>query len=146
MYILLCNNYHICGQSFTMNSAQTIPTPPPPPNLLKHPLPSSPFAAAYHQTDWPLGSSHAASDVKLCLPLFDPSGTPICTCCHHLHPFGDHIFDFAKLGLITQFTKLCHYPLAPLLSTAGYLPPTSKLDIKPLLYLPPDPHARPFIL
>jgi hypothetical protein len=113
--------------------------------LQKHPLPSSPFAAAYHQTDWPLGSSHAASDVKLCLPLFDPSGTPICTCCRHLHPFGDHIFDFAKLGLITQFTKLCHYP-SPLLSTAGYLLPTSKLDIKPLLYLPPDPHARPFIL
>jgi hypothetical protein len=31
-----------------------------------------------------------------------------------------------------------------ILSTAGFLLPTSKLDVKPLLYLPSNPHAPPF--
>ncbi len=34
--------------------------------------------------------------------------------------------------------------LAPLLSTAGFLLPTSKLEVESLLYLPSDPLARPF--
>jgi hypothetical protein len=34
--------------------------------------------------------------------------------------------------------------LTPLLSTAGFLLPTSKLEVEPLLYLPSDPLTRPF--
>jgi hypothetical protein len=36
--------------------------------------------------------------------------------------------------------------LAHLLSTAGYLLPSSKLNVKPLLRLPSDPFAHPFDL
>jgi hypothetical protein len=34
--------------------------------------------------------------------------------------------------------------LLPALSAAGYLLPTSKFDIEPMLYLPSDPNTRPF--
>jgi hypothetical protein len=36
--------------------------------------------------------------------------------------------------------------LGPLLTTAGYLLPSSTLDIEPQLHLPSDPHVRPFNL
>jgi len=36
--------------------------------------------------------------------------------------------------------------LGPLLTTAGYLLPSSTFDIEPQLHLPSDPHARPFDL
>jgi hypothetical protein len=84
---------------------------------------------------------------KLCLPLFDPTDKPFCPCGRRLDPFGDNIIRCRHInkignsirgGLVTT--------LAPLLFTAGYLLPSSELDVEPLLQLPSDPHARPFDL
>jgi hypothetical protein len=86
---------------------------------------------------------------KLQLPLFEPTDKPFCPCGHHLDPFGDHIFQcryINKIGAHNSIRDGLATTLAPLLSTAGYLLPSSKLDIEPLLHLPSDPHARPFDL
>ena len=38
------------------------------------------------------------------------------------------------------------HALAPVLSTIGFVPPNSTVDTEPNLYLPSDPHSRPFDL
>ena len=38
------------------------------------------------------------------------------------------------------------HALAPVLSTVGFVPPNSTVDTEPNLYLPSDPHSRPFDL
>ena len=38
------------------------------------------------------------------------------------------------------------FALAPALSTAGYVLPNTTVDMEPNLYLPSDPHSRPFDL
>ena len=116
----------------------------------RHHTHSSPFATAYHQTDDPL-DLQIQPQHKPSLPLFDPSGsdTQICPYSHHLDPFGDHIFQCMQLCKIVAHNSIDNSfatTLAPLLSMAGYLLPTSTVDVEPLLYLPSDPHAWPFNL
>ncbi len=65
----------------------------------------------------------------------------------HVDPFGDHVFQckrICKIGAHNAIRDGFTTTLAPILSTAGFLLPTSKLDVKPLLYLPSNPHAGPF--
>jgi len=62
---------------------------------------------------------------------------------------GDHIFQCQRINKIGAH-NLIRYgfanTLGPLLTTTGYLLPSSTLDIEPQLHLPSDPHARPFDL
>ena len=90
-----------------------------------------------------------ACKCKLCLPLFDPTDKPLCPCRCRLNPFGDHIFQCRHINKIGAHNSICDglaITLAPLLSTAEYLLPLTKLDVKPLLHLLSDPHAHPFDL
>jgi hypothetical protein len=67
----------------------------------------------------------------------------------YIEPFGNRIFQCTQLCKIRAHNAIHDEfatTLAPLLSTAGYLLPTSKLEDKPCLYLPSDPRALPFDL
>ncbi len=86
---------------------------------------------------------------KLRLPLFDETDKPFCPCGRHNDPFGDHIFQCRRINKIGAHNFIRDgfaNTLGPLLTTAGYLLPSSTLDIEPQLHLPSDPHARPFDL
>lgn len=86
---------------------------------------------------------------KLRLPLFEPTDKPFCPCGHRNDPFGDHIFQCRRINKIGAHNFIRDgfaATLGPLLTTAGYLLPSSTLDIEPQLHLPSDPHARPFDL
>jgi hypothetical protein len=63
--------------------------------------------------------------------------------------FGNHIFKcthICKIGIHNAFHDGFAQALAPVLSTAGFVPPNSTVDTEPNLYLPSDPHSRPFDL
>jgi hypothetical protein len=86
---------------------------------------------------------------KLRLPLFDRTDKPFCPCGRRNDPFGDHIFQCRRINKIGAHNLIRDgfaTTLGPLLTTAGYLLPSSTLDIEPQLHLPSDPHARPFDL
>ncbi len=109
----------------------------------KHLTPSSPFAAANHYTDYHLGYLSLLANV-IRLPLFDPTDKLFCPCRRRLDPFGDPIFQcrhINKIGARNSIRDGLASNLAPLRSMAGYLLPSSKLDVEPLLHLPSDPHA-----
>ncbi len=63
--------------------------------------------------------------------------------------FGDHIFKctrICKIGVHNAIRDGFAHALAPALSTAGYVLPNTTVDMEPNLYLPSDPHSRPFDL
>jgi hypothetical protein len=65
--------------------------------------------------------------------------------------FGDdnHIFEctrICKIGVHNAIHDGFAYALAPALSTGGYVLPNTTVDMEPKLYLPSDPHSRPFDL
>jgi hypothetical protein len=51
-----------------------------------------------------------------------------------------------KIGVHNLVCNGFAWALAPVLSTAGYVPPNSTVNTKPQLYLPSDPHSCPFDL
>ncbi len=63
--------------------------------------------------------------------------------------FGDHIFKCTRISKIGVHNTICNgfaQALDPVLSTAEYVPPNTTVDMEPILYLPSDPHSRPFDL
>jgi len=61
--------------------------------------------------------------------------------------FGDHIFKctrICKIGVHNAIRDVFAHQLAPALSIAGYVLPNTTVDMEPNLYLPSDPHSRPF--
>jgi hypothetical protein len=121
-----------------------LPTSKPPltPNIIPlvslcHSIPSNRF------DPWIFNNSLKP---KLHLPLFNPSDTSLCPYSRNID--GD-IFQctrLCKIGAHNAIHNRFATALAPLLTTAGYLLPASKFEVKPCLYLPSDPHAWPFDL
>jgi hypothetical protein len=62
------------------------------------------------------------------------------------------IGDLANRGFLASYvsrhTAMAYdtHALAPVLSTAGFIPPNSTVDTEPILYLSSDPHSHPFNL
>ena len=86
---------------------------------------------------------------KLRLPLYSFTSIPRCACGTTLDPFGDHLFQctrVCKIGAHNFIRDGFARALTPALTTAGFLPPGSSIDVEPRLCLPSDPHARPFDL
>jgi len=84
---------------------------------------------------------------KLRLPIFDNTTKPFCPCGRHPDKFGDHTFQckrICKIGVHNNIRNGLPLVLTPALSTSGYLLPTSKFQVEPMLHLPSDPNARPF--
>ena len=84
---------------------------------------------------------------KLRLPLL-PADTPqLCACGTQADKYGDHTFQckrICKIGAHNNIRNGLPSVLTPALSTAGYILPSSKFSIEPMLHLPSDPNARPF--
>ncbi len=111
--------------------------------------PSSPSATAYPQTGYHHGYLSPPSNANYPSHYLTHLTNPLCLCGRHLNPFGNHIFQcrhINKIGAHNSIRDGFVTALAPLLSTAGYLLPLSKLDVKLLLHLLSDPHAHPFDL
>jgi len=51
-----------------------------------------------------------------------------------------------KIGIHNAIHDGFAHALVPALSTAGFVPPNSTVDMEPSLYLPSDPHSHPFDL
>ena len=84
---------------------------------------------------------------KLRLPVFNNTTKPFCRCGRRPDKFGDHVFQctrICKIGVHNNIRNGLPPALTPALSTAGYLLPTSKFQIEPMLHLRSDPNARPF--
>jgi hypothetical protein len=86
---------------------------------------------------------------KLPLPLHMTTNQPICACGTVVDIFGDHIFKctrICKIGVHNAISDGFAHALAPVLSTARFVPPNSTLETKLNLSLSSDPHSRPFDL
>jgi hypothetical protein len=86
---------------------------------------------------------------KLRLPLYPTTNQPICAFGTVADIFGDHIFKckrICKIGVHNAIHDGFAHALAPVLSTARFIPPNSTVDTEPILYLPSDPHSCPFNL
>ncbi len=88
---------------------------------------------------------------KLCLPLHPTTNQPICACGTVVDIFGNHIFKctrICKIGIHNHnaIRNSSAHALAPVLSTAGFVPPNSTVDTEPNFYLPFDPHSHLFDL
>jgi hypothetical protein len=62
-------------------------------------------------------------------------------------PTGNHVFQFkgiSKIGTHNSIRDSLPSILTLALSSPGYLLPTSKFTVKPMLHLLSDPNARPF--
>ena len=84
---------------------------------------------------------------KLRLPLFDSTTKPFCICGRRPDRYGDHVFQckrICKIGVHNNIRNGLPSALTPALSTAGYLLPTSRFQVEPMLHLRSDPNARPF--
>ncbi len=83
---------------------------------------------------------------KLRHPIYDTNTKPYCPCGCCLDPYGDHVFQckhICKIGAHNSIRDSLPSILTPALSSAGYLLPTSKFTVEPMLHLPSDPNARP---
>ena len=84
---------------------------------------------------------------KLRLPVYDPTNCPTCSCNQKHDCWGDHTFKCRKIS-----KKMAHNiirdtwaeGLQPALAMAGYIRPTSKLDIERSNINTSDTGAQPF--
>jgi len=116
---------------------------------LKHHTLSSDYVKATHTTASSTGNLTSIKQ-KQRLPAVHPTTKqPICACGTIVDMFGNHIFKcthICKIGIHNAFHDGFAQALAPVLSTAGFVPPNSTVDTEPNLYLPSDPHSRSFNL
>ena len=84
---------------------------------------------------------------KLRLPIFDPTTTPNCPCGIQHDIWGDHIFRCVKHNKIAPHNFIRDNwasALQPALALAGYITPSSQLQIEKDNLNISDTHARPF--
>ena len=84
---------------------------------------------------------------KLRLPLSTDTTPKFCACGARPDIFGDHTFQckrICKIGAHNNIRNGLPSVLTPALSTSGYILPSSKFAVEPMLHLPSDPNARPF--
>ena len=84
---------------------------------------------------------------QLRLPLLPETSPKFCACGAQANRYGNHMFQckrICKIGAHNNIRNGLPLVLAPTLSTSGYILPSSKFAIEPMLHLPSDPNARPF--
>ena len=86
---------------------------------------------------------------KLRLPIYDPENCPQCWCGKTHDCWGDHAFcckENNKIGAHNFIVQGLALALQPILSTAGYILPSSKLDTERLHLIDCDKGAKPLDL
>ena len=84
---------------------------------------------------------------KLRLPIYDPHNTPTCKCGQKHDCFGDHTFKCKKISKTVSHNIVrdsCAKALQPALSQAGYIRPSSQLEIEKKHIKTRDISALPF--
>ena len=84
---------------------------------------------------------------KLRLPIYDPHNTPTCKCGQKHDCFGDHTFKCKKISKTVSHNIVrdsCAKALQPALSQAGYIRPSSQLEIEKKHIKTRDISAQPF--
>ena len=84
---------------------------------------------------------------KLRLPIYDPINPPLCKCGSRHDIYGDHAFNCLRISKTQAHHTIRDSwaaALQPALATAGYIRPSSKIDIERRHLLIRDISAQPF--